>query len=127
MFRINYSSRIGQTSNGVKKILFLFSLIVFLSLTSTASASQLILPNPLDPVGDFPTLLTNIATYIAGIVGTLAVLMYVWAGILYLTSGTNPGNIQKANQGVFYATIGLAIALSGAGLIALVRNIILGP
>lgn len=71
--------------------------------------------------------MANIANYIAVyIVGGLSVIMFIWAGILYLTSGANPGNVQRANKVVLYAVIGLAIALSGAGLIQLIYSIIQG-
>ena len=111
----------------MNKIFFLIVFIIFLSLTTSVLAEQIKLQNPLGNVNDFLTLLKNIANYIAGLVGLLAVIMLVWAGILYLTSGMNPGNVQKANKAVFYAVVGLAIAISGAGLIALVRTIITGP
>ena len=52
--------------------------------------------------------------------------MFLWAGILFLTSAGNEQRITSAKKAVFYAIIGLAIALSGAGLIALVQVIITG-
>ena len=109
----------------MKKTFFLITLVVFLGF-AISSNGQVTLPNPLGNTGDFPTLLKKVADYVFTIVGALAVLMFVWAGILYLTSGANPGNIQRANKAVLYATIGLAIALSGAGLMALLKNIITG-
>jgi|SRR3989338_3368645 len=111
----------------MKKIFFLITLTIFLILTTNTLAQGVTLQNPLVGTNNFPELLTKIGNYIARIVGALAVIMFVWAGILYLTVGANPGNIQKANKAVLYAVIGLAIALSGAGLIALVKTIITGP
>jgi len=108
-----------------KNLILLFTTVIFLSLTISVSA-QVTLPNPLGDVGDFSTIIANIATYITTIIGTLAVIMFIWAGILYLTSGANPGNVQKANKATLYAVIGLAIALAGAGLIELVKKIIGG-
>ena len=111
-----------------KNLAFIILFISFLNLASPVLA-QISLPNPLCLGGgscanNFTDLISNIATYISGIVASLAVIMFIWAGILYLTSGANPGNVQKANKTVLYATIGLAIALAGAGLIQLVCSVV---
>lgn len=90
------------------------------------ASAQIQLPNPLGNVNDFATLLNNIANYVTGIIGLLAIIMFLWAGILFLTSAGNEQRITSAKKAVFYAIIGLAIALSGAGLIALVQVIITG-
>lgn len=108
-----------------EKLILLLVGVGFLGLADSVSA-QLMLPNPLS-AGDINSLISNIATAIASIVGPIAVVMYIWAGILYLTSGVNPGNVQKANKAVLYATIGLGITLAAAGIVALVQWIISGP
>ena len=112
---------------GVKKnSVFLLTLVgLFIFINSVFA--QVVLPNPLGNTTTFTALFTNIGNYIASLVGGLAVIMFIWAGILYLTSGANPGNVQKANKTVLYAAIGLAIALAGAGLIALIQSVIIGP
>jgi cytochrome bd-type quinol oxidase subunit 2 len=109
----------------VKKIGFSLIIIILLGLTTSVLA-QVGLPNPLN-VSNFNTLIVNVGNAIASYAGGLAVIMYIWAGILYLTAGANPANAQKANKAALYATIGLGIALSGAGLVALVNAIITGP
>ena len=106
-----------------KVLILLFTTVVFLG-SAVSVLAQVTLPNPLDPVSNFTVLISNITTYIFGIVGAIAILVFIWAGILYLTSGANPGNVQKANKAVLYAVIGLAIALAGSGLIALIQTII---
>ncbi|OGZ66985.1 MAG: hypothetical protein A3D35_01820 [Candidatus Staskawiczbacteria bacterium RIFCSPHIGHO2_02_FULL_34_9] len=109
----------------MKKSSIFSILIIGLGFASLASA-QIQLPNPLGNVNDFATLLNNIANYVTGIIGLLAIIMFLWAGILFLTSAGNEQRITSAKKAVFYAIIGLAIALSGAGLIALVQVIITG-
>ena len=110
----------------MKKNLILLFVAVILLGSSIFVSAQTNLPNPLDPVEDFATLIENIVFYITGLVAGIAVLVFIWAGILYLTSGANPGNVQKANKAVLYAVIGLGIALAGTGLIALIKTIITG-
>ncbi len=103
---------------------FLLSLIILLNIASPTLA-QIILPNPLY-ANNFVSLVCGIANYIAGFVGALAVIMFIWAGILFLTSAGNEGQLTKARKAVLWATIGLAIALAGGGLIQLVGMIIGG-
>ncbi len=99
-------------------------LISFLGSVSLVFAQTL--PNPLGNVGDFPTLINNIVIYVSGVIGGLAVIMFVWAGILFLTSAGNEGQLTKARKALLYAVIGLAIALVGGGLITFIKNIIGG-
>jgi hypothetical protein len=109
----------------MRNLILLLVSVVLLGLSVFVSA-QTNLPNPLGSTGDFATLFNNIATYVSGFIGGLAILVFIWAGILYLTSGANPANVQKANKAVLYAVIGLAIAIAGTGLIALIKFIITG-
>ena len=100
--------------------------VAFIFLGSAGFAlAQVTLPNPLT-ANSITNLICSIAVYVSSIVGTLAVLMFIWAGILYLTGGAKPDNIQRANKAVLYASIGLAIALIGTGLIALISFIVGG-
>jgi len=109
----------------MNSILVLLSVIVVFLGSAASVLAQVNLPNPLGTgISSFTGLLSSIATYIFGIVGALAVIMFIWAGILYLTSGMNPGNVQKANKAVLYAIIGLAIAIAGVGLIQLICTIL---
>lgn len=111
----------------MKKLVFLLTLIIPLILTTSVLAVPLSLPNPLGNVTTIEALILNISNYIVGLVTSLAVLMFVWAGILFLTSAGRPTQIEKAKKTTIYAVIGLAIATAGAGLIALVKTIIQGP
>lgn len=109
-----------------KKLISLSVVILLFSSAGLALAQGVELFNPLGDVDDFPTLIAKIATYIRDLIAGIAVLVFIWAGILYLTSGANPSNIQKANKAVLYAVIGLGIAIAGTGLILLIQTIITG-
>ncbi len=108
-----------------KDLVFLIVLGSSLGLATLALA-QTSLPNPLGSVGDLPTLIKNIADFVFKLAGFLAIVMFVLAGILFLTSAGNEEQIGKAKKALLYAAVGLAIALAGAGLVALIRNILTG-
>ncbi len=129
-----------------KAILLLLIGVSFLGFANFALAEIIILPNPLCPQGLIPAgqlnagapvnpnncitgvvqLVIVITNFIFGIIGALAVLMFVWAGILFVTTGANPGNVDHAKHVLIYAIIGLAIALGGTGLVAVVTAVIGG-
>ncbi len=114
-----------------KNIIFLFVFVGFLSAFSFTYATDpgspvITLPNPLESsgVGSFADLIENITKYIAGVIGMVAILMFVISGIQFVTSAGNPGKIDQAKKTAIYAAIGTGIALAGAGLIELVKTII---
>lgn len=118
----------------MKKVFALLVCMTVLGSFALTAAAAISLPNPLCPNGagssgcvdSLPTLIQNITNYIFGVIGALAVLMFVWAGILFVSSGGNPGQITKARHALIYAVIGAAIALAGTGLVAVIREVITG-
>ncbi len=120
----------------IKKVLpFLLVALVFVAFAGFALAAAdpiISLPNPLCPGGagsancidSFRTLITQITSYIFTIVGLLAVLMFIWAGILFLTSAGSPEKIAKAKEALKWAVIGVAIAAAGTGLVAVIKAVI---
>lgn len=120
-----------------KNLEILLVCLVFLSVGSFAIADNIItLPNPLCPannagnancIDSIPRLISQIATYISTIVGALAVLMFMWAGICFLLSGMSPSYLEKGKHALWYAIIGTGIALSGAGLVAVITAVIGNP
>lgn len=119
----------------MNKFIFSILCIIFLSLASPSLAANIVLPNPLCPGGsgssgcieNFSGLITQITTYIVEIIAGLVILALVFAGILFVTSGGNPGQISKAKQVLVYAIIGAAVALAGSGLIVVIKAIIGAP
>lgn len=109
-----------------KNYIFLISLIGFLGFFSFAFSADadIFLPNPLGAVGDFASLILLIFNWLKGIIGTLAVLMFVIAGIQFVVSAGNPGKIDQAKKTAIYAAIGAGVALAGGALIELVKSII---
>ncbi len=116
-----------------KAAIFLISFTVLLGMSTIAAAATISLPNPLCPnplpagstcINSFPLLITTIINFLVGLIASLAVLLFVWAGILFVTAGADPSNVQKAKHAVMYGVIGLAIALAGTGLVAVIQGVI---
>lgn len=109
-----------------KNTLFLTA-VIFLAIAGFAAAGQITLDNPLGNVNDFPTLIANIITYVRTIVGALAILMFLWSGILFISAGMFSGNYDWAKKTLWYAAIGAAIALAAEGLAQVVRQVVGAP
>ncbi len=56
----------------------------------------------------------------------LVVIMFIWAGILYLTARGDPEKFKQANLAVLFAIIGIIVAILGYRIVATLRNIIPG-
>ena len=57
-------------------------------------------------IQDIVTVIVNIFSVLVGIV---AVIMIIWGGFKYITSGGDSGNITGAKNTIIYAIIGLVI------------------
>lgn len=74
--------------------------------------------------GSFEKILEEIAKIVGGIVGSVATIMFVISGIMFLLSGGNPNMIQKAKSCLLYAVIGAVVALSATIIAATITTII---
>ncbi|MBI2054366.1 MAG: TrbC/VirB2 family protein [Candidatus Staskawiczbacteria bacterium] len=104
-------------------ILSLISLVILFSLAGSAFASGVVISNPLRP-NDLPALLEAISSTVAKLVGVIATIMIVVAGIMYLVSGGNPQKMEAAKKTLIYAIVGLVIAVLAVSIIAAVKEIL---
>lgn len=119
----------------MKKVALLLLITVMIAGAGAAFAETLTLPNPLclggagSPgcINDFQTLVARVTDFVLTVIEALAVLVFVWAGILYLTSAGNPGQVEKAKNALKYAVIGIVVALVGKGLIGVIQALITPP
>ena len=69
--------------------------------------------NEVDPLqgADIPTVIGRIISVFLGIVGSIALLAFVYAGFVYMTATGDAKRIQKAKDIMKYSFMGLAIIL----------------
>lgn len=70
--------------------------------------------------GDGSSLLKNASTLIFGALGTISVMVLVYAGIRLSASRGNPDAIAKLRGTIIYAAIGLFVAISAGAIISFV-------
>lgn len=73
--------------------------------------------NQCDDVNIFIWLGLNIATYLFGFIGALALLFFVYGGIIMITSQGNKEKVKQGTSAITAAAIGLVIAFSGYMLV----------
>jgi hypothetical protein len=90
---------------------------------AVGSGTSYSITNPLQ-AQNLTDVIKAVGSAIVNVVIPIAVIMYVWAGFLYLTAGAKPDNINKAKDIFKWTTIGLAIVLIGGGFVDLIRSIL---
>lgn len=68
--------------------------------------------------------LTTIANWMLGVLLLLAVIFFIYAGFLYLTSGGEEERVKKAKDFLVYGLIAVAVGLLAKGLISVVQNLV---
>ncbi|OGZ85051.1 MAG: hypothetical protein A2599_00295 [Candidatus Staskawiczbacteria bacterium RIFOXYD1_FULL_39_28] len=99
--------------------------IVFVGLLATAS-SALAASTTITNFGpeSWEDLIKSITNVVAGVIGGLATIMIIVAGIFYLTSAGSPQRIEKGKTALFYAIGGIVIALSAEAIVSMILEIV---
>lgn len=92
-----------------KNYLLIIIIIGFLAIPAVvlaADAANLIK----DPLGNasIPVLIGRVIKAVLGIVGSIALLMFIWGGFLWMTAAGEAKKVEKGKQTLIWATIGLA-------------------
>ncbi len=112
----------------------MMAVAILIGFAGATQAASITLNNPLCPtanaagcVSNISSLIATVTTYLTSIIGLIAVIIFIWAGILFVTSAGDAGQISQAKRAVLYAFIGLAIALMGSGLVLVIKSVIGTP
>lgn len=110
----------------IKKSLISLSLII---PSNTLAVSLLEGTRDKDNAGDkiiFERLVANLATIVTNVAASVAVLMIVVGGLIYITSAGDPDKADKGKKFLSYAIMGLIIVLSAKVLLAIFAKILGG-
>lgn len=86
---------------------------------ATPAWAQVSIPNPI-ACADATCLIGQVVRYILGVIAILATLMFVWGGVMMLTSGGNADRIKQAKETLAWAAIGVVVILVSWGIILFV-------
>lgn len=81
------------------------------------------LTNPLGS-DDIPTLAGRVIEAVLGIVGSLALIMFIYGGVIWMTAAGNEQSVTKGKNIVLWATLGLVVIFSSYALVKFVISAI---
>lgn len=79
--------------------------------------------NPLE-ADSFTELVENIITWIVNIGISVAIIMIIYAGLLFMTAAGEEEKITKARKALIWSLIGLAVLLIGKGFVSIIKDIL---
>jgi hypothetical protein len=95
-------------------LFFLLPALIFLpllGLAEDASTDGVTLTNPIG-TSDVRVIIGYVIKAALGISGSLALLMFVWGGFLWLTAAGNSDRIEKGKKVLIWSTLGLVVIFS---------------
>ena len=75
------------------------------------------LPNPLGENLTVQQVIGNVINAVLGIVGSIALLMFVIGGFWWMTAGGNEERVKKGRQTLEWATFGLVVIFSAYAIL----------
>ena len=104
-------------------ILYSLYLISFNKILAADTNSTPRLTNPLKS-DNLPELIGYLIQALLGIVGSLALVMFIYGGIMWLTSGGNPDQVKKGKQTIIWAIMGLVVIFSAYAILRFVFTVL---
>ena len=107
----------------------------FMGIALAQAPGTGIITDPLDPAlfgqqgavtdtSSLVAIIVGLVEWIAWFVGLIAVLMGLYAGVLFITGGGNPEMLAKARSILLYAIVGIAVAILAFGLVAISQSLL---
>ena len=99
----------------MKRLRILLSTLVLGALAFAAPA-QAALTNPLNS-SDLRVVIGYLVNALLGLSGAIALLVFVWSGIMMMLAGGSPEKIKKAKESLTWAMIGLVVIFTAYTLV----------
>lgn len=95
-----------------------------LTSSSATSNASVKLPNPLGEGKDDPrVILGNVLKVILGMVGSLALVIFIYGGLTWMTSAGNSERVKSGRDTLVWATLGLLVIFASYTLVAYIFQI----
>lgn len=110
-----------------KLIIFLFLAIVLVgqSLAVLAQEPPIQLTNPIKGGTDISAIIGNIISWLLRFLGVLAFVMFIYGGLLWMTSGGKSEQITKGKDTLVWAVAGLALVFFSYAILSFVLNVLI--
>ena len=117
-------NKIAKAKNFLKSaVIISFAQMVLPGMVSAAGDDDLNVTPPDVTISD---VLVRVRNYFLGAVIVTCVFMILWGAFSYTTSGGDEKKTETAKKTIYYAVIGLIVALLAVAIVSLVRGIVEG-
>lgn len=93
---------------------FIFLVIIFLPLVVSAETP---LPSPIGGGKGMEDVVGNIIKVVLGLVGVLALIFFIYGGIMWMTSAGNMEKVKKGKSAMVWASLGLVVCFLAYALV----------
>lgn len=98
-------------------IVLLLNLLLLVFIVQPIRAEVVSIYNPIS-ANSVPELVNSMVRTILGIVGAVALLMFVYGGLLWMTSGGNEQRITRGRDTLIWASVGLAVIFGSYAILS---------
>jgi len=104
-----------------------FAFTAFSFVLASCVTGEACINDPLNlGAGGVPILIGRIIKAILGVVGSLALVMFIYGGFLWMTSSGNRDKVEKGKNTLVWATIGMVVIFASYALVKFVLGDVLG-
>lgn len=110
----------------MKKGLIILLILIFCVLPLTISAQRV---DPNEPSVWTPSnaivknVMTNLITFVWQFFAGLSVIMFIYAGILFVTSSGAPDRITRARMSFLWGVVGIIVAIVAYSIVAIAKRL----
>lgn len=76
---------------------------------TNSSSNGTELPNPLGKGTTVESLIARVINYILGLIGTISLLLFIYGGMIWMTSAGSSDKVKKGRDIIVWAVIGMAV------------------
>lgn len=100
-----------------------FGLVFFLPLIAKAQVETKLF-NPLG-VESFEELAAKVLKFALGLLGTIALIIFIYGGFTWMTSGGVPAKVKKGRDTIMWAFMGIVVIFLSYALVATIFDLII--
>ena len=119
MRKVNINSNISR----IKTFLFLFFLISIVPISAVGFSGTVEVPNPIKR-SDIAEIIEASLLWLLGIAGSVALLMLIIAGVMYITSFGDEQKVVTAKKIFNFTVVGLILVLLSYSIIVVLRDVL---
>ncbi len=79
---------------------------------------------PSGDIGSIDSLIDKLGSFLWTIFGGLALVMFVIAGIMFLTAQGDPEKVKNARNAFLWGVVGIVVAILAYSIVSIVENVL---